>query len=395
MRDLSGLQRPFSVPVFIGRKEELKWLSANTRHGPHKPLVVYGPPGIGKSALLHYFAALDRKTPRPHIWTLRDDPDEAYRQVRAGLSQLRQTGSILQNKSEGVDAGIPRILAIDNADFFSPANIINITQELLNWKRIETVIFARREPITRELTRGQLELKPLTEAEGRELIRHGLHIDFPADEMPELLAAAKGVPAALALLHQLTQGKSYGEIKQLIQGHLYGQEQSLIVPDRRLIVDAKSHIITANEILIENLRKEPKGLYELDPRKFEEIVADLMVDMGYEVELTPRSSDGGKDILAFKETDHGKMLCLVEAKRYSIDNPVEVGLVRQLYGTLCDFNATSAMLVTTSRFTRGANEFQERNQYRLSLKDYGNIVNWLDRYGNNRRSASPDRTVFL
>lgn len=286
-----------------------------------------------------------------------------------------------------MDEGVPSVLAIDNADAFSQATIIEATRELLNWKRLEAIIFARRQPIERDLTREQLELKPLSDMESREFIRRGLQIDFPADEMSEVLAAVNGVPAALVLLHQLTEGKSYGEIKQLIHGELYGEERGLIVPDRRLILAAKPRIIATNEILIKRLTKEPKGLYELDPRKFEEIVADLMLDMGYEVELTPRSNDGGKDILASKETEHGRMLCLVETKRYSIDNPVEVGLVRQLYGTLCDFNATSAMLVTTSRFTRGANEFRDRNQYRLSLKDYGNVVQWLSAYGANRQST--------
>ncbi|ATQ41695.1 hypothetical protein CSW64_04340 [Caulobacter mirabilis] len=279
----------------------------------------------------------------------------------------------------------PRIIGIDNADAFAPATILEMTKQIQNLKRIEAVVFTRREPLERELARDQLALGPLTMEEGREFVRHGLHIDFPADELPQVLAAANGNPSALALLHHLTQGKSYDEIKQLIRGRLYGMDEGLIVPDKQLIVAAKPRIITANEILIEKLRKEPAGLYDLDPRKFEELIADLMEDMGYEVELTPRSNDGGKDILASRDTEHGKMLCLVEAKRYSIDNPIEVGLVRQLYGTLCDFNASSAMLVTTSRFTRGAAEFQQRNQYRLALKDYGNVVQWLSGYRKGRR----------
>lgn len=392
-RDPGGFEPPYHIPIFIGRDKELEWLSRITRRGAFQPIIIHGPAGIGKSALLHYFAASARRYPRPRIWTLRDDPAEAYRQIRAGLSELHQTGSLLRDTSVDKDEGIPSVLAIDNADAFPSATIMEITQELLNWKRLEGIIFARREPIEPELTRGQIELRSLSNAEAREFIRHGLHIAFPSVEMSEILDATKGIPAALLILRQLMQGKSYSEIKQLIRGNLYGKEQSLIVPDSRLIVAAKPRIITANEILIQKLRMEPNGLYELDPRKFEEIVADLMADMGYDVELTPRSNDGGKDILASKETEHGKMLCLVEAKRYNIDNPVEISLVRELYGTLCDFNATSAMLVTTSRFTRGASEFQKRNQYRLSLKDYGSVVQWLGGYGANRISTSSTRSA--
>jgi len=54
--------------------------------------------------------------------------------------------------------------------------------------------------------------------------------------------------------------------------------------------------------------------------------------------------------------------------------------VRALYGTLCDYQANSAMLVTTSSFTSDAHEFQKKHRYQLSLKDYANVVEWIQRY---------------
>ena len=368
------MEQPLSVPLFVGRDKEFEWLERRTYGGAHRPIVIHGPHGIGKSAFLHYFAASLRGFQSPRVWTLPSDPREANVMLAVAIDELR-------NEKQP-----PRVVAIDNADAMSPAEIMDVTQRLLNRKAIQSVIFARREPIEEELTRGQLRLEPFTDEEGSDFIRHGHHVDFPAAEMPLIFAAAKGNPGALALLHELTKGKSYTEIKQLISGQLYDQDQALVVPDKRLILAAKPRIITTNELLIEKLQKEPEGLYALHPRKFEEIIADLMEDMGYDVELTPRSNDGGKDILASQMTEHGKMLCLVEAKRYSITNPVQVALVRQLYGTLCNANATSAMLVTTSRFTRGAREFQQNNEYRLSLRDYGGVVQWLDGYRAGSRS---------
>jgi restriction system protein len=109
-------------------------------------------------------------------------------------------------------------------------------------------------------------------------------------------------------------------------------------------------------------------------------VAELLTDLGYDVELTPATRDGGKDILAYMTTPHGKLLCLVEAKKYRRDRPVGVELVRQLYGTLADADASSAMLVTTSSFSPGAKAFQQRHQYKLTLRDYGNVVQWIEGY---------------
>jgi len=106
--------------------------------------------------------------------------------------------------------------------------------------------------------------------------------------------------------------------------------------------------------------------------------------MGFEVELTKETRDGGKDILAYMNTGIGKFLCLVEAKRYRQDRTVEVELVRTLYGTLCDYQANSAMLVTTSLFSPDAHAFQRKHEYQLALRDYGNVVDWIQ--GHAQRS---------
>lgn len=118
------------------------------------------------------------------------------------------------------------------------------------------------------------------------------------------------------------------------------------------------------------------------PRDFEKLLAELLKDMGWEVELTKQTRDGGSDILAYLNTDIGRLLCLVEAKHYREDRKVGVDLVRTLYGTLFDAQANSAMLVTSSSFTADAKEFQQKHKYQLTLRDYSDIVNWIMKYGN-------------
>ncbi len=164
------------------------------------------------------------------------------------------------------------------------------------------------------------------------------------------------------------------------EGKLYGLKEQVITPQKRIIPFVAPQIVTANDVLIERLKREPDGLFKISPRQFEEVIADLLTDMGMEVELTPATRDGGKDILAYMKTDIGKFLCLVEAKQHNKSRPVGVSLVRSLYGTLVDHQATSGMLVTTSRFAKPAQDFQQRHKYQLSLKDYSDVVSWLLKY---------------
>jgi restriction system protein len=161
------------------------------------------------------------------------------------------------------------------------------------------------------------------------------------------------------------------------EGKLYGLREQVVAPQRKIISVVAPQIVSVNDALIERLKRNPDDLFKISPRQFEEVIADLLTGMGLDVELTPATRDGGKDILAYMETPIGKLLTLVEAKQYNKNHPVGVSLVRSLFGTLVDHQATSGMLVTTSRFAKPAQQFQERHKYQLELKDYGDVVLWL------------------
>lgn len=142
------------------------------------------------------------------------------------------------------------------------------------------------------------------------------------------------------------------------------------------------HLLTISaetwDNIIRLLARNPQQLYEIEPRRFEELVAELLARQGLRVKLTPRSKDGGKDILAFAKTSLGEHLYHVECKRFAPNRPVGVALVRQLYGVIEADRATAGMLVTTSRFTEDAWAFQETVKHRMSLKAYEDIVSWIN-----------------
>jgi len=115
---------------------------------------------------------------------------------------------------------------------------------------------------------------------------------------------------------------------------------------------AVEHLGKVNAGLLTNLRAKPWLMNQLDPRVFEELVAELWEQMGYSVTLTPKSRDGGKDIYALHHSDVGDFLYVIECKKYAPDRRVGVEIVRSLYGVALQERATMGIVATTSTFTR-------------------------------------------
>ena len=150
-----------------------------------------------------------------------------------------------------------------------------------------------------------------------------------------------------------------------------------------LIIPGHTHAVPSPAFwanFIRSLAKNPNDLRSMNPRQFEELIAELLEREGMDVQLTPPKSDGGRDILAFQQSAAGRLLHLVECKRYAKNNPVGVALVRSLYGVVESERATSGLLVTTSRFTKGAESFTKSVGYRMSLKDYDHVAGWLKKF---------------
>lgn len=135
-----------------------------------------------------------------------------------------------------------------------------------------------------------------------------------------------------------------------------------------------------NNELIAYLAKHPEYLRHLHHRKFEELIAEIIRSKGYDVTLTPKTRDGGKDIIAIYKSPFGHQMFIVECKKYDEDNKVGVELVRGLYGVKTAERFNQAILVTTSTFTADAKEFVKPLKFELELKDYNDITQWCKEY---------------
>lgn len=131
---------------------------------------------------------------------------------------------------------------------------------------------------------------------------------------------------------------------------------------------------------IEAIRENPQHLYDLSPREFEEVVAELLASFGWDVSLTPPTRDGGHDILGISRDSLGlETAWAVECKRYRRGRRVGVDVVRNLYGVKHGLGLPQALLVTTSSLTRDAKQFAD-SVGDIKVADWQMLVDWLERY---------------
>jgi len=172
---------------------------------------------------------------------------------------------------------------------------------------------------------------------------------------------------------------------EMFQEKLYDFDEEI-----GLYLPRKEEIITNLNIgiakLILEAENNPELINYIDHREFEEFVSDLFKRQGFTVELTPRTRDGGRDIIAIRSDHDIKAKYIIECKKYGFSNKIDVNVVRQLYGVQQAEGANKAVLVTTSKFTRDAIDFanREKTKWHLDLIDYQSLVAWIKKiYGDD------------
>jgi hypothetical protein len=125
------------------------------------------------------------------------------------------------------------------------------------------------------------------------------------------------------------------------------------------------------------LAKHPEKIYNLNPRRFEELIAAILKDFGFDTELTPATRDGGRDIYAYVRNAVTSFLMFVECKRWASHRKVGIDVVQRVHGAAKAGGANKAMIVTSSFFTLPAQEERRRIEKELDLADYDKLKSWL------------------
>lgn len=121
-----------------------------------------------------------------------------------------------------------------------------------------------------------------------------------------------------------------------------------------------------------------KPLHSMHWRKFEELISQLLEENGWTVELTPMSGDGGIDVVASRiAPDIGLIKSVWQAKKYKPSNHIQLSTIRELITASNDYQASKAMLVTTSYLAEGAIERIRQDEYRLGYKEQKELESWI------------------
>ncbi|MEK6408928.1 MAG: restriction endonuclease [Acidobacteriota bacterium] len=146
--------------------------------------------------------------------------------------------------------------------------------------------------------------------------------------------------------------------------------------------DYKDRIVRVDHLpfrVFAEILREPRRMRDLSPRQFEAFVAEILDQLGFrDVILTPRSGDGGRDVIAAKEVNGIPLTFYFECKKYAENNKVQLATLRALLGVVAheSRSANIGVLVTTSEFTRGSQNLII-NECRLDGKDYNGILGWI------------------
>ena len=116
---------------------------------------------------------------------------------------------------------------------------------------------------------------------------------------------------------------------------------------------ADPRVIEAIDV-ISTLDQRP-NLLDLTPKEFESFIQNLFTKMGYETDQFRSSGDGGIDCMAYKRDPVAPMKIAVQAKLYT--KTVQPTHVRDLYGTMQHEGATLGIMITTSGYGPGSEEF--------------------------------------
>lgn len=111
--------------------------------------------------------------------------------------------------------------------------------------------------------------------------------------------------------------------------------------------------VSAPDAPIQELRQYLRAKYEsrfaIDPWRFEQVVASIYRDLGYEVRVTARSNDGGIDVIL---DGPGDVKIGIQVKRYK--DAIKVEQIHSLAGALVEAGMACGVFITTSRFQPGA-----------------------------------------
>ena len=113
--------------------------------------------------------------------------------------------------------------------------------------------------------------------------------------------------------------------------------------------------------------------FEMEPQQFENAIAGLFRNLGFEVKQTPFSNDRGKDAVALKD---GKKY-LIECKRYDAKSTIGRRELQIFVAAMKEEHAERGFYVNTGRFANTAHKYAALEN--IELYDRANFAELVNR----------------
>lgn len=346
----------------IIRYEELEMLKIYFEDYKKSVVLVEGPTGIGKSYLARQYAEMNKLTYSDIVtW-------DGY------------------NIPRNLNLSSNTLLIIDNAD-----KMESVTLDLIRSvnRNINVIVTLRDSTKLKSEDYPCINLSGFSMGVFNKLIKDSIKSNLKIDNalLEFYFERTHGNPRLLMELIYLMRQLKLTSVDKLIYESAIIDDREIVIPEKKIetptLFGIKNDVSNINEQLMKYIAENPTYMHELTSRDFEEMMAKLFAKMGYSVELTKKTRDGGKDIYIAKKNEIGKFLFLVECKKYAPNNPVGVDVVRNLYGVMGmeERKPTGGIIATTSHFTRDAQQqiIESNLEHRISLHDYDYISGLLKR----------------
>lgn len=361
---------PEAERFFVGRQQELSAIRESLAE--HSGAVIYGRRGNGKTALLHQIRSHEGSQYPGGVALI-----SGQSMFQSSLAENIQSQLSLSSHDKG-------LVIVDDAHALTADHVSELKGLLRASPELRILIAADRD-IDWPFIRGKkIPVGGLSEHEYYQLLLLRLKtVELDEGAAHKLWQTTIGNPSFADIAGRTIRDNllSWHELFDSLQGFQHsGILDSSGVPIGPLARVPRPLVVAVEETnaeLLERLQLNPKEFWTLSPRKFEEIIAELLERMGYKVELTPLSGDGGFDMYAAKKDQVGRFLFLVECKRYVPPHKVGVQIIRSLYGVVQQKNANAGIIATTSFFTKGAMAFEQEREHQMHLSDYLALQQWL------------------
>lgn len=348
-------------------------------------VILYGEAGIGKTALLKSFQTLNTRGYQTiGFWSGYEI--ELNESLLAPYLMPREIRRHNEPSS---------LLIIDGFDEIQSPSIKEKLSSIMREGRNygQRVILSARRQINEkvfEQNARTLRLHGLKDQDVRRLVdiydsgsnEHPDVILTVRDMMSEFRGNPREIISALNLLLPQTQD---AEAKFVYQNSVIIEElakPTLVLQDAPKII---TDIRVVNKRILDKINRQPKAIYQLTPRQFEILVAELFEERGYKVELTQQTRDGGKDLIILDHREVGNLMIYAECKQNAPNRPVGVNVVSDLVGRMTADRATAGIVVTSSYFSPDAKTFQSKFEHQMTLIDFVKLSTMITDIPNKHR----------